>query len=76
MIKDGALGFGEITALHLSFRRTHPFEETPPDHPLYVLLADIAARLGVPIDIHMEAVSGGTAVPGWIQKRSSLNPEK
>ena len=33
----------------------------PPDHPLYLLLADIAAQHGVPIDLHMEAVPADDA---------------
>jgi hypothetical protein len=34
-----------------------------PDHPLYLLLADIAAEHSVPIDIHMESGSAGDAQP-------------
>jgi predicted TIM-barrel fold metal-dependent hydrolase len=56
LIRGGAVGFGETTALHLSFNPSHPFETAPPDHALFLLLADIAARLDVPIDLHMEAV--------------------
>jgi hypothetical protein len=52
----GAAGFGEMTALHLSFFPAHPFLETPPDHELLLLLADIAADHGMPVDLHMEAV--------------------
>lgn len=56
LVRGGAVGFGETTALHLSFNPNHPFETAPPDHALFLLLADIAARLDVPIDLHMEAV--------------------
>ncbi len=56
ILSEGALGFGELTAEHFSFHQGHPYEAAPPDHPLFLLLADIAAREGVPIDIHMEAV--------------------
>ena len=56
ILRLGAVGFGEMAALHLSTREPHPFEEADPDHPLFLLLADIAARHGVPIDLHMEAV--------------------
>ncbi|MFQ5594735.1 MAG: exo-alpha-sialidase, partial [Anaerolineae bacterium] len=52
----GAAGFGEMTALHLSFFDGHPFLEAPPDHELFLLLADIAASYDMPIDLHMEAV--------------------
>ena len=52
----GALGFGELAAEHFSRREGHPYESAPPDHPLFLLLADIAAANDVPIDLHMEAV--------------------
>ena len=53
----GALGFGEVTASHLSLPGMgsfHPSESAPPDHPLLLLLADIAAEHDVPIDIHFD----------------------
>jgi hypothetical protein len=54
---DGAVGFGEIAIEHFSSGRGHhPYESTRPDHPLLLLLADIAAERGMVIDIHMEAV--------------------
>lgn len=56
ILRLGAVGFGELAALHLSLRDGHPYEATPPDHPLLLLLADIAARADAPIDLHMEAV--------------------
>lgn len=54
----GALGFGEITVHHLSLPQMgsfHPYESVPADHPLLLLLADIAAEKNVPIDIHFDA---------------------
>ena len=63
IIRDGAVGFGEMTAEHLSFFSRHPYESAPPDHPLFLLLADIAARLDVPIDLHMEAVARDLPLP-------------
>lgn len=59
----GASGFGEMTALHLSHFSNHPFESTEPDHPLFLLLADIAARKNVPIDFHMDAVAKDMPLP-------------
>lgn len=35
ILENGAVGFGELTALHFSFFVQHPFEETRPDHPLF-----------------------------------------
>ncbi|MGH7775381.1 MAG: amidohydrolase family protein [Candidatus Binatia bacterium] len=63
IVTAGAVGFGEMTAFHLSFRQGHPFEEAPPDHPLFILLAEIAARHDIVIDLHMEAVVQDMALP-------------
>lgn len=74
MVAEGAAGFGELTALHFSFNNTHPFEMVRPDHPLFLLLSDVAGRNGVPIDFHMEAVAEGMAVPDQLRDRSASNP--
>lgn len=64
ILSKGALGFGEMAAEHFSLGGpTHPYESAPPDHPLYLLLADIAARHDVPIDIHMEAILEEVPLP-------------
>ena len=63
MIEAGAIGFGEMAALHISAVRGHPYEFVPADHPLLRLLADIAAKRDVPIDLHMDAVVGGMQTP-------------
>lgn len=76
ILAEGAAGFGELTALHFSFNSTHPFEMVRPDHPLFLLLADIAARHGVPIDLHIEAVVEDMAVPDQIRDRSANNPAR
>ncbi len=68
----GALGFGELTAEHFSMSERHIYESAPPDHPLFLLLADIAARHGVPIDIHMEALPEDLPKPARLT--SSRNP--
>ncbi len=61
----GAVGFGEIALEHFSSGRgRHPYESTRPDHPLLLLLADIAAERGMIIDVHMEAVVGDQPTPG------------
>jgi len=56
ILKSGALGFGEMTAEHLSLGPKHLHQQAPPDHPLFLLLAEIAAKHDVPIDLHMEAI--------------------
>ncbi len=72
ILDAGALGFGELTAEHFSFDARHPYETAPPDHPLFLRLADIAARRGVPIDLHMEAVPRRMRLPGHLS--SPPNP--
>jgi hypothetical protein len=81
IVQSGAVGFGEMAVLHLSYASTHPFEEAPPDHPLFLLLADIAAQLNVPIDLHMDTVledmpfsDAQLAVP--LTVTSSNNPDR
>lgn len=69
----GALGFGEVTAEHLSLpgmksagaphRRTF----AAPDHPLLLLLADIAAEKDVPIDIHFDIFPATIPTPAFLQ---------
>jgi predicted TIM-barrel fold metal-dependent hydrolase len=55
--RSGAAGFGELTAEHFSSGRgNHPYESARPDHPLLLVLADVAALHDMPIDLHMEAV--------------------
>jgi amidohydrolase family protein len=72
IVQSGAVGFGELTAEHLSFRQDHPYESAPPDHPLFLRLADIAARRNMPIDLHMEAISSDMRMPGHLS--SPNNP--
>ena len=63
IIASGAKGFGEITAHHVSLLPSHPYEWMPPDHALYLLLSDIAARHDVPIDLHFDPVPADVATP-------------
>ncbi len=74
LIRAGARGFGEMGALHFCFTEEHHFEEALPDHPLFLLLADIAARHDVPIDLHMEAVPQDMDLPSGLDRVCSSNP--
>lgn len=65
ILRAGALGFGEMAAHHLSLAAGHPFESVPADHPLLLLLADIAARHDVPIDLHFDPVIEPMPRPAW-----------
>ena len=60
---DGIAGFGEFAILHLSYRQSHPYVEVPADHPMFLRLADVAADVGLPIDIHLELVSEDMSTP-------------
>lgn len=72
LIDAGAIGFGEMTAHHLSHSEQHSYHRAHPDHPLFLLLADIAARRGVVIDLHMDPVEGEIAPPPHLT--SGRNP--
>lgn len=61
LLREGVAGFGEMTAEH--FDGFTPYQTAPPDHPLYLLLADLAAEHNVPIDLHMEAVKEDMPLP-------------
>ncbi len=72
ILAAGAVGFGEMAAEH--FPSSTPYESAPPDHPLFLLLADIAAQHGVPICIHMEAVPQDMDLPSPL--KSPPNPPR
>jgi predicted TIM-barrel fold metal-dependent hydrolase len=74
ILAAGAVGFGEITAHHVSYFSQHPYESVPADHPLLRLLADIAARRDVPIDLHMDPIPRDMAPPARLTERSNNNP--
>jgi len=63
ILQQGAAGFGEMAVHHLSFMRGHPYESVPADHPLFLLLADIAARHDVVIDLHFDPVTEDIPLP-------------
>lgn len=73
ILKLGALGFGEVTAEHLSLPNMkskgapHLHTFAPPDHPLLLLLADIAAEKDVPIDIHFDIIPATMPTPPHLQ---------
>ena len=64
ILAQGAVGFGEIAIRHLSLHGSeHPFEDVAGDHPLLLLLADIAAEQGVPIDLHLDVLTHDMPLP-------------
>ena len=72
LLRRGAAGFGELTAEH--FQGATPYQSAPPDHLLFLLLADIAAEHRVPIDVHMEAVPDDMPLPEGL--KSPPNPPR
>lgn len=74
LVESGIVVFGEMAALHLSMQEHHIFSRVEPDHPLFLLLADIAAENNIPIDLHMEAVPEDIPTPESLLRMSSRNP--
>jgi predicted TIM-barrel fold metal-dependent hydrolase len=72
ILRLGAKGFGEMTAEH--FPSSTPYEYAPADHPLFLLLADVAAEHDVPISLHMEAVPRDMPLPSEL--KSPPNPPR
>ncbi len=72
--RAGAVGFGETTVLHLCMNPKHHYVAAPADHPLFLLLADIAARHGMPIDVHMDAVPRDMPLPPRLAGACAANP--
>jgi hypothetical protein len=67
ILRAGALGFGEITAHHLSLLSGHPYESVLADHPLLRLLVDIAGRHDVVIDLHFDPIVEEMKAPEWLR---------
>ncbi|MCP4663466.1 MAG: amidohydrolase family protein [bacterium] len=72
LIRKGVVGFGEMTAEHFSMKAGHHYESSPPNHPLFLRLADLAAKYDVPMDMHMEAIPEETPLPSRL--KSPPNP--
>jgi predicted TIM-barrel fold metal-dependent hydrolase len=72
LVAEGVAGFGEMTAEH--FAGGTPYQSVPPDNPLFLLLADIAARRAKPIVLHLEAVPEDMALPPAL--KSPPNPPR
>ena len=72
ILADGAVGFGEMSPHHLAARPGHPYESAPADHPLFLLLADIAAEHGAVIDLHFDLVAKNMTLPAVFS--TALNP--
>jgi len=71
IVNAGAAGFGEMASLHISLFRGHKYEFQPADHPYLRSLADISARTGLPIDLHMDTVESEIEVPRNLQNNDN-----
>lgn len=74
IVQAGAHVFGEMTALHLCMNPRHSYQASPPDHPLFLLLADLAAQYDIPIDLHMEAIAKDMPTPQRLMHACDQNP--
>jgi hypothetical protein len=74
MVDAGAVGFGEISVLHLSLVPNHSFTEVTPEHPLMIALVETAGRRGVVIDLHMDAVTAADTMRTPALLKSPPNP--
>ena len=71
ILRQGAIGFGEITSEHLPSAVSPSYQTAPPDHPS-ALTGHIAAQHNVPIDLHMEAIPETMPLPAGL--KSPPNP--
>ncbi|NIC42388.1 amidohydrolase family protein [Aquabacterium sp. A08] len=77
ILDQGAVGLGEIAIHHVSIPAMgsqHAYEFVPADHPLMLLMADLAAERGVPIDLHMDLVPEDMPLPAALRP-NPLNPD-
>jgi hypothetical protein len=66
ILKLGAVGFGELALTHFSMVAGQPYMNTSADHPLLLMLADIAAKQGVVIDVHFDPVVEDIRPPDYM----------
>ena len=70
-------GFGEIGIVHMSIPAMgpqHPYEAVPADHPLLLLLTDIAAQNNLAIDIHFDLVPRDMDLPPNLVNPAAQHP--
>lgn len=71
------VGFGEIGIVHMSIPimgPQHPYEAVPADHPLLLMLSDIAASHDLAIDIHFDLVPRDMDLPPQLVNLSAQHP--
>jgi predicted TIM-barrel fold metal-dependent hydrolase len=71
------VGFGEFGIVHMSIPMMgpqHPYEAVPADHPLLLILSDIAAKYNLPIDIHFDLVLRDMDLPPQLENPNARHP--
>ena len=66
ILNMGAIGFGELALTHLSMVPGQEYMSVPADHPLLLMLSDIAAEHDVVIDIHFDPIAADIPLPGYV----------
>lgn len=72
LVGMGVKGFGQLSALSFARNDSQQYICVPPDHPLFLRLADLSAQYKMPIDLSMELVSQAMSLPPYL--RAPLNP--
>ena len=70
ILKSGAVGFGEIAISHLAMVPGQHVMDVPADHPLLLMLADIAAENGTVIDVHFDLVAQDIPRPSYMPQEN------
>ena len=62
--EDGIVAFGEIGLYHFAIPRIgNSFGRVPLNHPLLDVLGDVAAKKGIPVDVHFDVVPRDSGLP-------------
>ena len=77
VVDAGVVGFGEIGITHFALPAMgarHQYGQIAADHPYLLVLADIAARNDIPIDVHFDVVAQTMDLPPPL--KSPPNPAR